>query len=335
MRAAKAEDIPAAVESADALVTLDELRAAARTLTGVAVRTPLLPAESIGERIGVPLWLKPESLQRGGAFKFRGAYTYLSWLTPEARARGVIAPSSGNHAQAVALAAKLFGVPATVVMPTTVTPAKRDGAERLGARIELAGTTTQDRMDRALELVASEGMTLVPPYDDRVIISGQGTVGLEIIDEMPDVETVIVPVGGGGLSAGVATAVKLLAPHVRMIGAEPAGAPKLTRARAEGRPVRLTGTSSLADGLLAVQVGTLNFAHHRAFLDDIVTVEDDALIEAMRLLLDRCKLLVEPSGAITVAAMLSGAARPAGKTVAVLSGGNVEYPGLRELLGDA
>lgn len=335
MRAAKAEDTPAVVRSADALVTLDELRAAARTLDGVAVRTPLLPAESIGERVGAPVWLKPESLQRGGAFKFRGAYTYLSWLTPEARARGVIAPSSGNHAQAVALAARLYGVPATVVMPTTVTAAKRAGAERLGARIELAGTTTQDRMDRALELVASEGMTLVPPYDDRVIISGQGTVGLEIIETMPDVQNVIVPVGGGGLSAGVATAVKLLAPNVRMIGAEPAGAPKLTRAREAGRPVRLTSTTSLADGLLAVQVGTLNFAHHQAYLDDIVTVEDDALIEAMRLLLDRCKLLVEPSGAITVAALLSGAVRPAGTTVAVLSGGNIEYAGLRELLGDA
>ena len=317
------------------LVTLDELRAAAHTIEGIATRTPLLYAESIAERVGVPVWLKPESLQRGGAFKFRGAYNYLARLDPEARSRGVIAPSSGNHAQAVALAAKLFGVPSTVVMPTTVTAAKRAGAERLGARIELAGTTTQDRMDRALELVRAEGMTLVPPYDDRVIIAGQGTVGLEVLESLPDVETVIVPVGGGGLSAGVATAVKRLAPNVRMIGAEPAGAPKLTRARAAGHPVRLTSTESIADGLLAVQVGTLNFAHHEAYLDEVVTVEDDALLSAMRLLLDRCKLLVEPSGAITVAAMLSGAAAPAGKTVAVLSGGNIEYSGLRQLLGDA
>jgi threonine dehydratase len=317
------------------LVTLDELRAAARTLDGVATRTPLLPAEAIGERLGVPVWIKPESLQRGGAFKFRGAYTYLAWLDPDERARGVIAPSSGNHAQAVALAAKLFGVPCTVVMPTTVTSAKRVGAERLGARIELAGTTTAHRMDRAMELVEAEGMTLVPPYDDRVIIAGQGTTGLELLEAMPDVETVIVPVGGGGLSAGVATAVKRLAPHVRVIGVEPAGAPKLTRARAAGRPVRLTSTESIADGLLAVQVGTLNFAHHEAFLDEIVTVTDEALLSAMRILLDRSKLLVEPSGAITVAAMLSGAAKPAGKTIAVLSGGNIEYSGLRQLLGDA
>jgi threonine dehydratase len=330
-----ADGSASAAHATDGLVTLDELRAAARTLDGIATRTPLIPADSIGDRVGVPVWLKPESLQRGGAFKFRGAYTYLAWLDPEARSRGVIAPSSGNHAQAVALAAKLFDVPATVVMPTSVTAAKRAGAERLGARVELAGTTTQDRMDRALELVQAEGMTLVPPYDDRVIIAGQGTVGLELLDSLPDVETVIVPVGGGGLSAGVATAVKRLAPHVQVIGAEPAGAPKLTRARAAGHPVRLTSADSIADGLLAVQVGTLNFAHHQAYLDEVVTVEDEALLAAMRLLLDRCKLVVEPSGAITVAAMLSGAAAPRGKTVAVLSGGNIEYSGLRALLGDA
>jgi threonine dehydratase len=316
------------------LVTLDELRSAANTLRGVATPTPLLPAEAVSDVVNAPVWLKPESLQRGGAFKFRGAYTFLSWLDDEARARGVIAPSSGNHAQAVALAAKLFGVRCTVVMPTTVTPAKRAGAERLGARIELAGTTTHERMERALELVRDEGMTLVPPYDHRVIIAGQGTVGLEIIEAMPDVETVIVPVGGGGLSAGVATAVKLSSPNVRVIGAEPAGAPKLTRARAAGQPVRLASTSSIADGLLAVEVGTLNFEHHQAYLDEVVLVEDGALIQAMRTLLDRSKLLVEPSGAITVAALLSGAARSTGKTVAVLSGGNIDYPGLEGLLGD-
>ena len=316
------------------LVTLDELHFAARTLRGIATRTPLLPAEAVSDAVNAPVWLKPESLQRGGAFKFRGAYTFLSSLDHEARARGVIAPSSGNHAQAVALAAKLFGVRCTVVMPTTVTSAKRAGAERLGARIELAGTTTHERMERALELVRDEGMTLVPPYDHRVIIAGQGTVGLEIIEAMPDVETVIVPVGGGGLSAGVATAVKLLSPNVRVIGVEPAGAPKLTRARAAGRPIRLTSTNSIADGLLAVEVGTLNFAHHEAYLDDVVLVEDGALIQAMRTLLDRSKLLVEPSGAITVAALLSGAVRATGKTVSVLSGGNIDYPGLEGMLGN-
>ncbi|HEX2716867.1 MAG TPA: threonine/serine dehydratase [Gemmatimonadaceae bacterium] len=316
------------------LVGLAELREAARTIAGVAVRTPLLPVDELTERLGVPVWLKPEMLQRSGAFKLRGAYNFLAKLSPEERGRGVVAPSSGNHAQAVAMAAKLFGVPATVVMPTTVSPAKRAGAERLGARIELAGATTADRMDRAMEIVRDEGQTLVPPYDHPWIVAGQGTAGLEIAEDMPDVGTVLVPVGGGGLSAGVAAAIKLAVPGARVVGVEPAGAAKLSRARAAGRPVRLENTRSLADGLMAVEIGALPFAHHQAYLDDVVTVEDDALAGAMRFLLDRMKLVVEPSGAITIAALLSGKARGQGKTVAVLSGGNIEYAGLRAILGD-
>ena len=318
---------------APALVTLRDLEDAARAIAPVAVRTPLLPADAITQQAGAPVWIKPEVLQRGGAFKFRGAYNFLSRMDPEVRRRGVIAPSSGNHAQAVALAAKLFGVPATVVMPTTVTPAKRAGAERLGAHVELAGTTTADRMTRAEELVRERGMTLVPPYDHPVIIAGQGTVGLEIAADLPTVDTVLVPVGGGGFSAGVSAAIKLTLPGARVIGVEPAGAPKLTRAREAGRPVRLERTSSIADGLMAVEIGHLTFAHHERFLDDVVTVDDAALSGAMRLLLDRMKLVVEPSGAITVAALLEGRVRPRGETVAVLSGGNIEWSGLRELLG--
>ncbi len=315
---------------AQELVPLHDIRDAAARLRGVAIRTPLLLAEEIERDTRV--WLKPEMLQRTGAFKFRGAYTFLSRLSAEARARGVVAPSSGNHAQAVAAAAQIFGVKATVVMPTTVTPAKRAGAERLGAAVVLAGTTTKDRMDRAVELVAEQGLTMVPPYDDPVIIAGQGTVGLEIAEDLPRVKTVIVPVGGGGLSAGVATAIKLLVPSVRVIGVEPAGAPKLTRARAAARPVLLEHASSLADGLLAVQIGSLNFAHHQAYLDDVVTVSDDALVDAMRWLLDRMKLVAEPSGAITLAALQTGAVRASGDTVCVLSGGNIEWTGLRDLL---
>lgn len=313
------------------LVTLRDLEAAARVLAPVAVRTPLLPADVLSDLVGGPVWIKPEMLQRGGAFKFRGAYNFLSRMDPEIRGRGVIAPSSGNHAQAVALAAKLFGVPATVVMPTTVTPAKRSGAERLGARVVLAGTTTADRMAGAEELVAREGLTLVPPYDHPVIIAGQGTVGLEIADDMPHVDAVLVPVGGGGFSAGVASAIKLRLPNARVIGVEPSGAPKLSRARAAGKPVKLEHTGGLADGLLAVEIGHLTFAHHQQYLDDVVLVDDAALRRAMRLLLDRLKLVVEPSGAITVAALLEGKFKPRGPTVAVLSGGNIEWDGLREL----
>lgn len=317
------------------LVTLADLRAAADVLRGVAVRTPLLPDELLGELVGAPVWLKPEMLQRGGAFKLRGAYNFLARLEPSRRAAGVIAPSSGNHAQAVALAARIFGVPATVVMPTTVTPAKRAGAERLGARVELAGTTTQDRMERAEEVAATTGAVLVPPYDDPTIIAGQGTVGLELMEELPEVGTVLVPVGGGGLSAGVAAAVKLLSPTSRVVGVEPEYAPKLSRAREAGEPVTIPGRGGLADGLLAVRIGSAPFAHHQAYVDEVVTVPDDALPIAVRHLLDRQKLVAEPSGAITVAALLSGLVRPTGQTVAVLSGGNIEWDGLLPLLGDS
>lgn len=320
---------------ATALVSLETLRAAADLLHGVAVRTPLLPLDALGEMLGVDVWVKPEMLQRGGAFKFRGAYTYLASMPPEERARGVVAPSSGNHAQAVALAARLFGVPATVVMPETVTEAKRAGAERLGARVVLAGTTTNDRMERAVAIVRETGAMLVPPYDHETIIAGQGTAGLEIVEDLPGVDTVVVPVGGGGLSAGVATAVKLLSPNTRVVGVEPAGAPKLSRARAAGEPVRLERPGdSIADGLLAIQIGSVTFRHHQAYLDEVVTVEDEALPRAMRLLLDRLKLVAEPSGAITVAALMEGLVRPRGAVVAFLSGGNIQWDGLRRLLGD-
>lgn len=319
----------------ETLVSLEDLRHAASVLRGVAVRTPLLPFDALGERVGADAYIKPEMLQRGGAFKLRGAYHYVASLSPEVRARGIVAPSSGNHAQACALAARLFGIPCTVVMPTTVPEAKRDGAVRYGARVELAGTTTADRMQRAEEIVRDEGGALVPPYDHPMIIAGQGTVGLEIVEDLPDVGTVVVPVGGGGLSAGVATAIKLLAPGARVVGVEPAGAPKLTTARAAGRPVVLDRTTGLADGLLAVAVGNAPFRHHEAYVDDVVTVPDDALRPAMRLLLERAKLVAEPSGAIAVAALLEGAVRAEGPTVAVLSGGNIEWAGLSALLGAA
>lgn len=313
---------------AKSLISASDLDDAASTLDGVAVRTPLLPAPYLGEGVH----LKPEMLQRGGAFKLRGAYNFLSRIDPASRARGVVAPSSGNHAQAVALAARLLGAPAIVVMPTTVTAAKRGGAERLGARIELAGTTTADRMARALEIVAEEGATLVPPYDDPHIIAGQGTIGLEIADDLPDVATVLVPVGGGGLSAGVATAIKLWRPKARVIGVEPVGAPKLSRARDAGRPVKLDRTHSIADGLLAVEIGNLTFEHHARYIDDVVLVDDAAMKRAIRLLLDRAKLVAEPSGAITAAALMEGRIRVSGPTVAVLSGGNIEWSGLAALV---
>ena len=320
---------------ASALVTLDDLRRAQRLLAGVAVRTPLLGFDAVSERLGVPVFVKPEMLQRGGAFKFRGAYSYLASLTPEARAKGVVTASSGNHGQAVALAAKLFGVPATIVMPTTVPRAKKDGAVRLGARCFYAGVTTAERAAKAQEIQQAEGLTFVPPFDDPTIIAGQGTLGVEIAEDLPEVGTVLVPIGGGGLSSGVAAAVKLLAPRARVVGVEPEGSPKYSKARAAHEPVTIPANpEGLADGLLAVRIGTRNFQHLEHFLDDVVTVPDGSLPCAMQLLLDRMKLVAEPSGAITVAALLDGKVTPTGATVCVLSGGNIEWDGLRSLIGD-
>lgn len=318
----------------DTFVSLDDLRAAAAGLKGIAVRTPLLGSDALSEITGVPTFVKPEMLQRGGAFKFRGAYTYLSRLSPEDRARGVITASSGNHGQAVALAAKLFGVRATIVMPTTVPRAKKDGAVRLGARCIYQGITTAERMEKAKEIQEAEGLVLVPPYDDPTIIAGQGTCGLEIAEDLPEVGTVLVPIGGGGLSAGVSRALKLLAPQVRVIGVEPEGSPKYSRARAAGAPVNIPANpDGLADGLLAVRIGTRNFEHLQAHLDDVVTIPDGLLPCAMQFALDRMKLVAEPSGAITLAALLDGRVKPVGPTVAILSGGNMEYDGIRALLG--
>jgi len=320
--------------TADTLVTLDDIRRAAAGMRGVAVRTPLLPSEALEAHSGVPVYLKPEMLQRGGAFKFRGAYWFVSQLTAADRARGLVAPSSGNHGQAVAYAAKLFGTTATIVMPTTAPRAKLQGAERLGATVVLEGTTTAERMKRAEEIVARTGAVLVPPYDHPAIIAGQGTAGLEIAEDLPDVGMVLVQVGGGGLSAGISAAIKRAAPNARVIGVEPEGSAKLSAARRAGEPVTIAqNPGGIADGLLAVRIGSLNFEHHKQFVDDVVTVPDAALPRAMRLLLDRHKLVVEPSGAITVAAILEGLVKPLPRTVCLLSGGNIEWDGLQELLG--
>jgi threonine dehydratase len=313
------------------LVGLDDIRAAAAALRGVAVRTPLLRDEVVSDQTGQAVWLKPEVLQRSGTFKFRGAYTFLSRLDPAARARGVIAPSSGNHAQGVAMAAKVFGVPATVVMPETATEAKRGGAERLGATVILHGTTSHERTELAHTIAARDGLTIVHPYNDNAVIAGQGTVGTEIHEDLPEVEAVLVQVGGGGLLAGIAVAIKALSPATRVIGIEPERTPKLSRAREAGKPVRLDHQQGLADGLLVAEIGDIPFQHHQAYVDEVVTVGDADIVRAMRHLLDRGKLVVEPSGAITVAALTTGAVRPRGPTVAVLSGGNIEWSALIKL----
>jgi len=321
--------------SNNSLITLHELEAAATSLAGVAVRTPLLPVDALSERFPAGVFVKPEMLQRTGAFKFRGAYNFISNMVPAERDRGVIAPSSGNHGQAVAYVARMYGVPCTVVMPTTVTVAKRAGAERYGATVVLAGTTTPERFAKADQIAAETGAIVVPPYDNPWIIAGQGTLGLEIAQDLPTVGTVIVAVGGGGLSSGVAAAVKLRCPHVRVVGVEPAGARKLSAARAAGGPVTLESSSGLPDGLLGVRIGTSNYAHLERYCDDVVQVDDASIRCAMRFLIDRMKLVAEPSGAITLAALMEGIVTPTGPTAVVLSGGNVEWAGLMPLVADS
>jgi threonine dehydratase len=302
------------------LVSLGDVRAAATRIAGVARRTPLI---DVGGIHGEPAFtVKCENMQPAGAFKIRGAYNMLAQLSPEARAAGVITYSSGNHGQAVALAAQLLGVTAVVVMPETAPRVKVNGAERLGAEVLFAGTTVLDRKSRAESEAAARGLTMVPPFDHPWIIAGQGTCGLEIVEERPSATVVSVPIGGGGLISGVAVAVKALRPMVRIVGVEPVGAPKMTASRAAGHPVTLPKTASIADGLLSIRPGDLTFAHVHALVDDVLTVDDMEIASAVKWLFDNAKVVAEPSGAASVAAVLRE--KPArGDAVAVISGGNV------------
>jgi len=314
------------------LVTLADIKAAAQRVRGVALKTPLLPFPDLSEELRGEVRLKCESLQRTGAFKIRGAYNFLSQLTEEELAAGVITYSSGNHAQATALAARLRGARAVVVMPTTAPSVKVEGAKRLGAEVHLEGTLSHHRQARAEEMASEEGLTIVPPYDHPWIIAGQGTVGLEIISEWPEVDTVLVPVGGGGLSSGVSAAVKALRPEVRFVGVEPAGAARMTEALRAGGPVTLKEVNTVADGLRTVRAGDHTFRHAREHFDEVVVVPDEAILRAAALLLNRRRLVVEVSGAIALGALLHGVVDPVGKRLAVvLSGGNLD-PALLETL---
>jgi threonine dehydratase len=315
------------------LVTPGSIDAAGQTLRGVVIHTPLLPAHWLAERVGGPVRLKCENLQRGGSFKIRGAYTLLARLAEAERRAGVITYSSGNHAQALALAASLFGCHAVVVMPTTAPPIKIEGARDLGAEVILEGTTSLERRRRAEELATARGLVMVPPFDHPDIIAGQGTVGAEILDDWADVDLILVPVGGGGLLSGVAAAVRSRYPDVVVVGVEPENAAALRRSLDAGSPVTIEPLATVADGLAPVRPGDLTFLHARELVDDVVTVDEAALLEATRLLQLRSKLVVEFSGAAGVAALLSGCVQTHGRrTAVILSGGNLDPARSRELL---
>jgi threonine dehydratase len=312
------------------MVGLESIREAARGLAGVATRTPLVAMPELAALAGVPVHLKLENRQPSGAFKLRGAWTAVRRLDPAARVRGVITYSSGNHGQAVAFAAHRLGVRAVIVMPETAPEAKIAGVKRWGGEVVLAGTTSEDRKARADEIMAAEGLSVVPPFEHPDVIAGQGTVGLEIVEDLPEVAHVAVPVGGGGLLAGVTAALAALAPGARVSGVEPEGAATLSAALAAGHPVRLDRTSSLADGLLPLAVGGLPFAHFGTRAD-AVTVTEEAIVEAAVWLNRILEEPIETSGAVTTAALRSGRLRPVGPTVLVVSGGNVDPAAIEQL----
>jgi len=319
------------------MVTLDDLRAAQRRLNGVAVRTPLLESGlRASENDPRKLYLKPENLQPIGAFKLRGAYNKIASLEDGERQRGVISYSSGNHAQGVAYAARALGVRAVIVMPSNAPPIKREATASMGAEIVIVGPGSDERKIKAEELAAQHGYVIVPPYNDEQIIAGQGTMGLEILEDLPEVETVLVPVGGGGMISGVAAAIKLSKPSINVIGVEPELAADAQASLRAGKIVQFAAeevTRTLADGLRTQSIGPINFEHIRKFVDDIVGVSEDEIREAMRRLAQNPKTVAEPSGAVAVAGFLfHGDQLPATRlNVAIISGGNIE-PGMLEQL---
>src|SRR5271157_4930605 len=316
------------------MVSLDDIRAAQKLLHGIAVRTPLF--EWTGAADQRKLYLKLENLQPIGAFKLRGAYNKVASLTDEERRRGVISYSSGNHAQGVAYAARTLGVKAIIVMPGNAPKNKLEATAALGAEIVAVGPSSEERRLRAEQLAAEHGYVIVPPYNDEKIIAGQGTVGLEILEDLPAVETVLVPVGGGGLISGVATAIKLSNPKVKVIGVEPELAGDAQASLRAGHVVSFPAeqvTETLADGLRTQSIGAINFEHIRAYVDDIVTVTEEEIRQAMHALSGNSQTVAEPSGAVATAAFLfhGNDLPPAKIHVAVISGGNIDPKLLAEL----
>jgi threonine dehydratase len=328
------------------MLTLSDLRSAQSLLRGVTIRTRMIefdgcPISRAPREVGIldptrRLFLKPENQQPIGAFKLRGAYNKIASLSDAERARGVISYSSGNHAQGVAYAARALKVKAIIVMPNNAPAIKREATAKLGAEIVLVGPGSDERKNKAEELAAQHGYIIVPPYNDEKIIAGQGTIGLEILEDLPEVETVLSPVGGGGLISGVAAAIKLTNPKVKVIGVEPELAADAQASLRSGKIVQFPAeqvSRTIADGLRTQSIGTINFEHIRRFVDDIVTVSEDEIRQAMKLLAANTATVAEPSGAVATAGFLyHGDQLPNTKlNVAIISGGNIEPEMLKEL----
>ena len=315
------------------MLELQLIREAARTLEGTVRRTELIPSHYFSTRLGAPLWFKCENLQRTGSFKLRGAANFIRRQTRADLARGVITASAGNHAQGLACAAEAAGIPALVVMPESTPLAKILATRSYGAEIVLSGAGFDEAAARARELQAERGMLFVPAFDHPLVIAGQGTVGLEILEQLPDVDTLVVPIGGGGLIAGIASAAKVLRPSLRILGVQAAGAPSALLSRRKGAPVTLPAARSLADGIVVKRLGELTFPLIEELVDDLVAVEEEEIARAIVSLLEKAKLVVEGAGAVTLAALLYGRGpRQRGKTVCVLSGGNLDVQTLARVV---
>jgi threonine dehydratase len=313
------------------MIELADVEAAAQRLAGIANRTPVFTSRTLDGMVGASVHVKAECFQRGGAFKFRGAYNKISSLPPESLARGVFAYSSGNHAQAVAIAAQLLGTQATILMPEDAPAAKVDATRGYGAEIVMYDRWSESREELGARLAEERGLALVLPYDDPLVMAGQGTTALELLADAPDLDTLVVPVGGGGLIAGCATAAKALRPGIRIVGVEPATGNDTARSLAAGKRVHLGVPRTIADGLQAAEPGELTFEVNRRLVDEIVTVDDAEMVDAMAFLFDRLKLVTEPSGAVGVAALLNDRV-PGERVGVVISGGNVGVARFAELL---
>ena len=304
---------------------LDEVRAAAGRLRGSIHRTPLLASHSISERIGVEVRLKCENLQRAGSFKIRGAMNALLQIPRDDRKRGVVAFSSGNHAQGVALAAKILGMPATIVMPENSVVTKVEATRAYGATVVTAGVTSATRDTVAREIAEKTGAAVIPPFDDERVIAGAGTVGLEIVEEWPEVTTIITPLGGGGLLSGTSLAATSVKPDVDMFGVEPAAGNDGEQSFRSGKIVSIAPPNTIADGARTLAIGERNFAIIRERVKDVVSVDDDVLLDTTKWAMYRTKLVIEPTGALGLAALIAGKIKPRGPVAVVISGGNLDF----------
>jgi threonine dehydratase len=313
------------------MVDLEHIQAAAAGLEGIVHRTPLLRSETFSRLAGGEVLLKHENQQKTGAFKVRGAYTKIQSLTDAERAAGVVAPSAGNHAQAVAWAAHRAGVPAAVFMPEAASLAKVGATESYGATVHLVGLNVDESVDAAIEYAERTGSTLVHPFDDPVVIAGQGTIGLEILEDAPDIDAVVVPLGGGGLLSGIACAIKAVRPEVRVIGVEAAGCAPYVSSLQHGAITPVPQTQTIADGIAVKRPGEITFGLIRDLVDDVVTVTDAEIGRVIVHLLEREKTVVEGAGAVALAALVNGKVS-AKRSVAVLSGGNIDTPLLMQVI---